>query len=93
MTAWNCIVSVLATIGAVVTALFVMDIAREFIRAARNAGRVATVYARAYERRRKCTWREWWFAFRRELTSPYYTLRIGGFEIPRDPSEPIRGVW
>ncbi len=90
---WIAIVSVLATIGACVIGLLLLSVALELVRAVRQAGRVSTAVTRTFERRRKATWREWWFAFVKEFGASYTTIRIGSFEIPHNPSLPIRSAW
>lgn len=82
-----------AAIGAGLVALVACLLIQEIVRAARQAGRVAAVSVRASGERRKPTQREWRFAFRREFWSAYHTIRIGIFEIPHNPSKPIRAAF
>lgn len=80
----------LTAIGAGVVVFLTIIALAETIRAIRQSHRVATVSARVFERRRKPTWREWYYAFRRELFNGYTVLRIGWIEIPHNPNERLR---
>lgn len=82
-----------AAIGLAVSLTILGAVIAEVIRALRQAGRVSAVSARGYACRRKATWGEYWFALRREFLSNYSSLRIGIYEIPHSPSEPIRRTY
>ncbi len=82
-----------AIIGLAVTVSFFGAMASEMIRACRQASRVSAVAARCRRFRGKSTWKEYWFSLRREFLSSYSALRIGIYEIPHNPSEPIRRVY
>ncbi|PWE57147.1 hypothetical protein DEM27_05765 [Metarhizobium album] len=80
-----------AMIGAGVVTLIIIVVSAELIRAARQSKRVAAVAVRYNcQGRRRITAKEWCFAFRRELTSGYSSLRIGYVDIPRNPDQPMR---
>lgn len=82
---------VLAAVGTIVVLAAAIAIAQEVWRAARQALRTSTAAVRSAERRRRPSFREWQFAFRREFLGGYYdSVLIGPFEVPRDPSLPIR---
>lgn len=91
MSVW--IVYPLAAIGALVVGSIAISALAEIVRSARQSVRVAAVAARAYDRRRRPTIKAVLFAFRGEFLSNYSSLRIGVFEVPRDPSKPIRSAW
>ena len=95
MTGWWIIpFSVCAAIGAGGIALVAWSFLSEIVRAVRQSHRVATVHVRvSLAERRRPTWREWWFSFRRELFRSYSYLTIGFINIPHNPSEPMRGAY
>jgi hypothetical protein len=84
------LVTPFASIGVGVVAVIACLLFGEIVRAIRQGHRVSTVAARVFERRRKATWREWYYAFRREFFNGYAVLRIGWIEIPHDPNERLR---
>lgn len=88
--AWMMLVASLTVVGAGVVAFLIFILVQEFIRAVRQSHRVATVSARVFEQRRKPTWREWYYAFRRDFFYVYSALRIGWIEIPHNPNEKLR---
>lgn len=80
-----------AVIGVIVFVLAAVSFAREVIRSARQAARVAAVGVRVGAgERRKPSLKEYGFAFRSEFCSSYDSLIIGHVEIPHDPSKPLR---
>ena len=82
------VIPALALIGAIVVILPVALFAREFVRAARQALRVATVSARI-EDRRSPGLALWWAALKYEFGHHYDWLIIGPYKVPRDPSARI----
>lgn len=85
----NASIYLLAFIGFAVVGTIVGSLVSELIRAARQAGRVATVCARMDGKRHApATWIL--KSFRREIFRSYSSLRIGIWEIPHNPSKPIR---
>lgn len=79
-----------AAIGVGVVTFLANLLIGEILRAVRQSHRVATVSARVFERRRKPTWREWYYAFRREFFNGYSVLRVGWVEIPHNPNGRLR---
>lgn len=92
---WIIPLSVCASVGALVIGFIGWVILSEIVRAIRQSHRVATVSVRiCMHERRRPTWREWWFAFRREFFRAHYSyLTIGFINIPFNPSEPMRGAY
>ena len=84
------LVTPFAAIGVGVVTFLACLLLGETVRAIRQSHRVSTVAARAFKRRRKPTWGEWYYAFRREFFSGYAVLRIGWIEIPHNPNERLR---
>lgn len=82
-----------AIIGLAVTITFLGAISAEVVRALRQALRVSAIAARCRRGRCRATWREYLYAVRKEFLSSYTSLRIGIYEIPRNPSEPIRRAY
>lgn len=83
-------IALFAAIGVGVVTFLAGLLIGEIVRAVRQSHRVATVSARVFKRRRKPTWREWYYAFRREFFNGYTALRIGWIEIPHNPNERLR---
>lgn len=87
---WIGAVSVCSVVGAFVIGAFTVSILSELVSTVRQAGRVAAVSVRGFGERRRPTSREFLFALRREFLSSYSSLRIGSFEVPHNPSLPIK---
>lgn len=85
----NTVIYLLATLGFSIVATIVVSLALEFARAYRQACRVATVCARMEGKRHAPA--KWVFkSFRREIFRSYSSIQIGIWEIPHNPSKPIR---
>ena len=83
------VVYVNSAIGFLLEAVFVFYLLKEVWRAWRQAWRVATIHARYHADRRKPTWREFRFTFRRELFRSYDALRIGRLIVPYNPNHKV----
>lgn len=81
-----------ALIGAAVISASLWIILAEARRAGKQAGRLATIQARA-KGRRTATWTEWWHYFENDFAAPYHELVVGPYRLNRDTSIKIKRAF